>query len=59
VRAALEQLRATSEAALLEPRFIGRRRLETTLIGVLFHAAEHSARHAGQVVTTVRAVRGR
>ena len=58
LEAAVEQLRATPEPALLEARFVGRRRVPSTLLGVLFHAAEHSARHAGQVVTTVRVVRG-
>jgi uncharacterized damage-inducible protein DinB len=51
---ALEQLRGTSEAALLEPRGVGRARLPSTVIGLLFHAAEHTQRHAGQIATTVK-----
>lgn len=53
---ALEQLRATSEASLREPREVGRKRLPSTVLGLLFHGAEHTARHTGQVVTTARIV---
>jgi len=28
------------------------------VLGLLFHAAEHAQRHAGQVTTTARIVRG-
>jgi uncharacterized damage-inducible protein DinB len=55
---ALEQLRATPESALAAPRTVGRAALPTTVIGLLFHAAEHSQRHAGQIVTTAKIVRG-
>jgi uncharacterized damage-inducible protein DinB len=56
---ALDQLRSTPDSALLEPRFVGRARLPSTVLGLIFHAAEHTARHAGQVVTTVKVQRGR
>ena len=55
---ALAQLRATSEAALVEARAVGRAQLPTTVIGLLFHGAEHALRHAGQVITTARIVAG-
>jgi len=58
VRRAHEQLRATREADLLESRSVGRARLPATTIGLLVHAAEHTARHVGQLVTTARIVRG-
>jgi len=54
---ALAQLAATPEGTLTEARAIGRAQLPTTVIGALFHAAEHAARHAGQVVTTAKVVR--
>ncbi len=54
---ALAQLRATDEASLLEVRTVGRARLPSTVIGLLVHAAEHTQRHAGQLVTTARIVR--
>lgn len=55
---ALAQLRATGEQILLEPRGVGRAQLPSTVIGLLFHAAEHTQRHAGQLATTVKIVRG-
>ena len=53
---ALAQLRGTEEAALLEPRGVGRLQLPSTVLGLLFHAAEHTQRHVGQIVTTARIV---
>jgi uncharacterized damage-inducible protein DinB len=58
VAAALQQLASTSDASLTEPREIGRAKLPTTVLGCIFHAAEHAARHAGQVVTTAKLLRG-
>jgi hypothetical protein len=49
---ALEQLRGTSASSLLDARSVGRAGLPTTVLGLLFHAAEHSTRHAGQAITT-------
>jgi uncharacterized damage-inducible protein DinB len=57
--AALAQLRVTQEATLLHPREVGRARLPTNVLGLLFHTAEHAARHAGQVVTTMKLVQAR
>lgn len=57
VEGALEQLRATPEASLDEPRGVGRAGLPSSVRGLLYHAGEHAARHAGQVVTTARVVR--
>lgn len=58
VDAALAQLASTPEATLAEPRFVGRAQLPSTVLGLLFHAAEHAARHTGQIVTTAKIVRG-
>ena len=58
IDAALARLREVPVASLYEPRTVGRAALPTTIIGLLFHAAEHSQRHAGQVVTTAKIVRG-
>lgn len=54
---ALAQLRSTDERSLLEFRGVGRAGLPSTVLGLLFHAAEHTQRHAGQAVTTARIVR--
>ena len=58
VERALAQVRATDPSTLLEPREVGRARLPSTVIGLLFHAAEHTQRHVGQLVTTSKVVRG-
>lgn len=57
VDSALEQLTGTPAALLSEPRMVGRARLPSTVLGLLFHAAEHASRHTGQVVTTAKLVR--
>jgi hypothetical protein len=57
VDAALAQIGSTSEHTLSEPRLIGRAQLPSTVLGLLFHAAEHASRHTGQVVTTAKLVR--
>jgi len=54
---AMAQLRATPPSSLHEARAVGRAALPTTVIGLLFHAAEHSQRHAGQIVTMAKVVR--
>jgi uncharacterized damage-inducible protein DinB len=59
VERALAQLAATPEARLLDARFVGRAQLPSTVLGLLFHAAEHASRHTGQVVTTAKIVRMR
>jgi uncharacterized damage-inducible protein DinB len=54
---ALAQLKTTDEAVLAESRGVGRAQLPSTVLGLLFHAAEHTQRHVGQVVTTTKVVR--
>ncbi len=56
---ALEVLKNVDSNDLFEERFVGRRRLPTNVFGLLFHIAEHTARHVGQVVTTAAVVRRR
>ena len=58
VERALDQLRSTDEAALRVPRGVGRAQLPSTVLGLLFHAAEHTQRHLGQIVTTAKIVAG-
>jgi uncharacterized damage-inducible protein DinB len=58
VARALAQLRSTREDTLLDARAVGRQQLPSTVLGLLFHGAEHTLRHAGQVITTVRVVTG-
>ncbi|HEY0554649.1 MAG TPA: DinB family protein [Thermoanaerobaculia bacterium] len=53
---ALKQIRSTPDSTLLEARGVGRLQLPSTVLGLLFHAAEHTQRHVGQIVTTARIV---
>ena len=57
VDAALQQLSATPEARLTEPRGVGRAQVPSTVIGLLVHAAEHTTRHLGQLLVTAQWVR--
>ena len=56
---ALEQLRVTPIASLTDARFVGRQRLPSTMLGLLFHAAEHTQRHVGQMLVTIHVQRRR
>jgi uncharacterized damage-inducible protein DinB len=53
---ASQRVRAFIGADLEAERFVGRKRLPTTLGGLLVHVAEHTQRHVGQMVTTVKLV---
>jgi uncharacterized damage-inducible protein DinB len=49
-------VRRTPAEALSTPRAVGRANLPSSVIGLLFHAAEHATRHTGQLATTVKAM---
>ncbi len=57
IDAAVAYMRTVQETALLTVRAVGRKRLPSTTLGLIFHAAEHASRHAGQVVTLSKLVR--
>lgn len=48
------RVRAVDPGRLEEERWVGKRRLPTTLAGLLIHTAEHTQRHVGQMIITVR-----
>lgn len=56
IERAIDVLKRTPEPELLAPREVGRKRLPTTVLGLLFHIAEHTARHTGQIIVTSRVV---
>ena len=58
IDAAIAQLAATRREDLLQPRAVGRAALPSTVLGLLFHAAEHTTRHVGQAITTAKIVSG-
>jgi hypothetical protein len=49
--AAVDQIRVTDAATLTDSREVGRQKLPSTVLGLIFHSAEHAARHAGQMAT--------
>jgi hypothetical protein len=50
---ALDQLRGTNPSALFDDRRVGRT-ASSNVLGILMHAAEHTTRHVGQLITTVK-----
>lgn len=55
---AIQRVRSLCPEDYESVRGIGRQRLPTTVAGLLIHCAEHTQRHAGQMVTTAKLVRG-
>jgi len=51
---AIRQLSKTNEAVLTDARGVGRAQLPSTVIGLYVHAAEHTMRHLGQLLVTVK-----
>jgi len=51
---AIKQLSETDETTLTEVKGVGRAKVPSTVIGLLVHSAEHTMRHVGQLLVTVR-----
>jgi uncharacterized damage-inducible protein DinB len=51
---AMQQLRTTKGQDLDQTRSVGRAGHPSTVRGLLHHAGEHTARHTGQISTTMR-----
>ena len=58
IAGAIETLRGTPRDSLLDARAVGKQALPSTVLGLLFHVAEHTQRHVGQAIATAKAVRG-
>ena len=56
VEKAIDQLKNTAEGSLLAGRGVGRKQIPSTVLGLLFHAAEHTQRHTGQLLVTAKVV---
>jgi uncharacterized damage-inducible protein DinB len=56
LRKSTERIRAFDVTRLNEPRQVGKKRLPTTLGGLLVHVADHTQRHVGQAITTSKIV---
>jgi uncharacterized damage-inducible protein DinB len=50
------RIRTIGPGMLQEPRYIGKKRLPSTVLGLLVHVAEHTQRHLGQAITTAKLV---
>jgi uncharacterized damage-inducible protein DinB len=57
ITASIETLQTIDEARLTEFRGVGRQQLPSTVLGLLFHGAEHTMRHTGQLHVTVRVLK--
>lgn len=51
---AAARVRALAGTNLEEPRTVGKKRLPTTVGGLLVHVADHTQRHVGQAITTAK-----
>jgi DinB superfamily len=58
ISSAMDRVKVCGLATYDEPRFVGRKRLPTTVGGLLVHCADHTQRHVGQAVTTAKVVVG-
>jgi len=56
VNIAIEQLKNTAEESVCETRYVGRKQIPSNIFGLLFHAAEHTQRHTGQLLVTARII---
>jgi DinB superfamily len=54
----LAHVRTAPLCTLDEVRPVGRAGLPSTVLGLLFHAAEHAQRHSAQIITTAKIVKG-
>lgn len=54
MRAAERRIRSIDVARWTEPRTVGRKKLPTTVAGLLIHCADHTQRHVGQAITTAK-----
>jgi uncharacterized damage-inducible protein DinB len=56
VDTSLLHLKQVNAAGLFETRGVGRAQVPSTVLGLLVHAAEHTMRHLGQLLVTVKVV---
>ena len=52
-----QRLLAVDPATAYEVRTVGRKRLLTSVLGLIVHVCEHTQRHLGQAITTAKFVR--
>lgn len=57
IEISLQKLKNINLETLTEPRGVGRKHLPSTVFGLLIHAAEHTQRHVGQLLVTVKVLK--
>jgi len=57
IEISLQKLQNINLETLTEPRSVGRKQLPSTVFGLLIHAAEHTQRHVGQLLVTVKVLK--
>ncbi|WDF80631.1 DinB family protein [Mucilaginibacter sp. KACC 22773] len=57
VDSAVKQLANTNQSTLTDKRGVGRAQVPSTVIGLYVHAAEHTMRHLGQLLVTVKVLK--
>jgi hypothetical protein len=56
-RAAGQIARGIEPGSWTEPRYVGRKKLPSTVGGLMTHIAEHTQRHVGEAIVTAKVVR--
>ena len=54
VDATIDELKGADINQLTDHRAVGRKQIPSTVMGLWFHAAEHTQRHVGQLIVTAR-----
>lgn len=56
VALSIKILQKIKPETLLETRYVGRKKIASTQLGLLFHATEHTMRHTGQLMVTLKMI---
>jgi uncharacterized damage-inducible protein DinB len=59
VRQSITRLKTIDPDTLTAIRGVGRKQVPSTVLGLLFHAAEHTMRHTGQLLVTVQVLKAK
>ena len=54
IQRSLRRVRELAAVDLDQPRGVGKKQLPTSVGGLLVHIADHTQRHVGQAITTVK-----
>lgn len=57
IEQAITRIKNTDPAILTDTRGVGRKQVPSTVLGLIFHSAEHTMRHTGQLLVTVQVIR--